>query len=135
MDNQVLKAVLERIGTSQNLTLNNVGKQIYWLQHWGGFHIALEYVKSEDNRADRYTRESPGLESSISHENFMRIWDKWGPFQWDIMASATNVNKDPKGLKLRYFSRYYDPASKGINVFAQDLTKLEGVFVSPLFHL
>ena len=129
--NKVLKAVLERKGTSQNLTLNNIGKQIYWLQHWGGFHIALEYVKSEDNRADRYTRESPGLESSISHESFMRIWDKWGPFQWDIMASATNVNKDPKGLKLRYFSRYYNPTSKGINVFAQDLTKLEGVFCFP----
>ena len=47
------------------------------------------------------------------------------------MASATNVNKDPRGLKLRYFSRYYDPASKGINVFAQDLPKLEGVFCFP----
>ena len=34
IDNQVLKAVLERKGTSQNLTLNNIGKQIYWLQHW-----------------------------------------------------------------------------------------------------
>ena len=79
IDNQVLKAVLERKGTSQNLTLNNIGKQIYWLQHWGGFHIALEYVKSEDNRADRYTRESPGLESSIFHE-FYAYLGQMGPF-------------------------------------------------------
>jgi len=103
VDNQVLKAVLERKGTSQNLVLNNIGKQIYWLQFFGGFHVALEYVRSEENRADKFTRESPGLEASISHEAFMTIWNRWGPFQWDIMASATNVNRDPKGIKLRYF--------------------------------
>ena len=131
VDNQVLKAVLERKGTSQNLVLNNIGKQIYWLQFFGGFHVALEYVRSEENRADKFTRESPGLEASISHEAFMTIWNRWGPFQWDIMASATNVNRDPKGIKLRYFSRYYDPFSKGVNVFAQDLTKLEGIFCFP----
>ena len=98
VDNQVLKAGLQRKGTSQNLELNKIGKQIYWLQFLGGFHTALEYVKSEENTADQYTRESPGLEASISHKAFMTIWNKWGPFNWDIMASATNVNKDPKGL-------------------------------------
>ena len=46
IDNQVLKAVLERKGTSQNLALNNVGKQIYWLQEKGLFHITLQYVES-----------------------------------------------------------------------------------------
>jgi len=34
VDNQVLKAVL---GTSHNLALNHVGKQIYWLQEKGNF--------------------------------------------------------------------------------------------------
>ena len=97
----------------------------------GGFHIALEYVKSEDNKADQYTRESPGLEASISYEALLNIWKKWGPFQWDIMASAANVNRDPQGSKLKYFSRYFDPFSKGVNVFAQDLTKLEGIFCFP----
>ena len=79
IDNQVLKAVLERKGTSQNLSLNNIGKQIYWLQYYGGFHVALEYVRSENNIADEFTRESPGLEASISHEHFMKIWEKWVP--------------------------------------------------------
>ena len=31
VDNQVLKAVWERKGTSKNLILNNIGKQIFWL--------------------------------------------------------------------------------------------------------
>ena len=131
MDNQVLKAVLERKGTFHNLALNSIGKNIFWLQQLGQFHIALEYVKSEDNVADKFTRESPGLEASISHEAFMVIWNKWGPFQWDIMATSANVNRDPKGQKLLFFSRYFDPHSKGVNVFAQDLTKLQGIFCFP----
>ena len=80
IDNQVLNAVLERKGTSQNLALNNIGKQIYWLQNWGGFHIALEYVKSEDNIADKYTRESPGLEVSLNQEQFLDALEKMGFF-------------------------------------------------------
>jgi len=135
IDNQVLKAVLERKGTSQNLNLNSIGKQIFWLQYFGGFHIALEYVRSEDNKADKFTRESPGLEASISHESFMHIWEKWGPFQWDLMASAANVNKDPRGLKLNYFSRYYDPSSSGVNVFAQNVTMLKEIFCFPPFPI
>ena len=131
IDNQVLKAVLERKGTSSNLALNRIGKNIFWLQQLGQFHLALEYVKSEDNKADKYTRESPGLEASLSHEAFMLIWNKWGPFQWDIMASSANVNKDPCGNKLNFFSRYFDPLSKGVNVFAQDLTKLQDLFCFP----
>ena len=131
IDNQVLKEVLERKGRSSNLALNRIGKNIFWLQQLGQFHLALEYVKSEDNRADKYTRESPGLEASLSHEAFMLIWNKWGPFQWDIMASSANVNKDPCGNKLNFFSRYFDPLSKGVNVFAQDLTKLQDLFCFP----
>ena len=38
IDNQVLKAVLERKGTSQNLNLNSIGKQIFWLQYFGGLY-------------------------------------------------------------------------------------------------
>ena len=108
IDNQVLKAVIERKGTSQNLALNNIGKQIYWLQQMGQFYISLQDVKSQLNVADKFTREAPGLEVSISHFVIMKIWNKWGPFEWNIMASSANVNKDPQGNKLKFISRYYD---------------------------
>ena len=65
----------------------------------------------------------------------MKSWKKWGPFQWDLMASATNVNKDLTALKLKYFSRYYDPLSKGTNVFAQNLSRLEEIFCFPPFPI
>ena len=53
MDNQVLKAVWERKGTSQNLALNSIGKQIFWMHYLGQFFISLTYVRSEDNKADK----------------------------------------------------------------------------------
>ena len=67
VDNQVLKAVWERKGTSKNLMLNTIGKQFYWLQFLGKFYISLQYVRSEENVSDncKYTRQSPGLEAIV----------------------------------------------------------------------
>ena len=76
IDNQVLKAVWERKGTSQNLLLNNIGKQIFWLQFLGKFHIILNYVRSQDNVSDKFTRQSPGLEATLSQHVFTEIWNK-----------------------------------------------------------
>ena len=66
VDNMTLKAVLERQGTSANLALNNIGKQIFWLQQLGDFHMSVQYVPSEQNKADAYTRQNPGLETSLN---------------------------------------------------------------------
>ena len=78
MDNQVLKAVLERKGMQSNTALNTVGIHIFWLQYWGQFHVA----QSENNKADKFTRKSPGLEASISQVAFQVIREKWGPFEY-----------------------------------------------------
>ena len=66
MQNQALKAVVERIGASHNFFRNQVGKSVFWLTEIGQFHLALQYVKSEINVSDCFTRQSPGLESSLS---------------------------------------------------------------------
>ena len=131
VDNQVLKAVLERKGTSHNLALNNVGKQIYWLQEKGQFHIALQYVESKNNVADKYTRQSPGIEASLTTAFFQKVWDNLGPFKWDLMASQTNVNKDLKGKPLLFFSRFFDDKANGTDVFLQQLYNLEEMFCFP----
>jgi len=131
VDNQVLKAVWERKGTSQNLVLNNIGKQIFWLQYLGQFYISLQYVKSEDNVADKFTRQSPGLEATISQQVFNSIWEKWGPFKWDLMASAATVKKNPNGEKLAFFSRFFEENSAGIDLFAQNLQWVEDAYCFP----
>ena len=131
VDNQVLKAVWERKGTSQNLVLNNIGKQIFWLQYLGQFYISLQYVKSEDNVADKFTRQSPGLEATISQQVFSSIWEKWGPFKWDLMASAATVKRNPNGKKLAFFSRFFEETSAGIDLFAQNLEWVEDAYCFP----
>ena len=131
VDNQVLKAVWERKGTSQNLVLNNIGKQIFWLQYLGQFYISLQYVKSEDNVADKFTRQSPGLEATISQQVFNSIWEKWGPFKWDLMASAATVKRNPNGKKLAFFSRFFEETSAGIDLFAQNLEWVEDAYCFP----
>jgi len=131
VDNQSLKAVIERKGSTRVIALNSIGKQIYWLQQWGEFALRLEYVKSKDNVADVYTRQSPGLETSLSPIYFARIWKLMGPFQWDLMATFANVNKDPKGVPLKFFSRYFDAHSQGVNVFSQQLHLLKDLFCFP----
>ena len=131
IDNQALKAVLERKGTSHNLALNEVGKSIYWLMEKGQFFLACEYVRSELNISDQFTRESPGLETSLTDHAFRRIWDYFGPFQWDLMATSVNVNKNLQGEPLLFFSRYFDEKSKGIDVFKQQLHFLKEMFCFP----
>ena len=126
-----MKAGLERKGTSQNLALNEVGKNIYWLMEKGEFFLSCEYVKSELNISDEFTRESPGLETSLTDQAFRRIWDYFGPFQWDLMASSTNVNKDLEGKPLLFFSRYYDEHSKGVDIFKQQLMFQKELFCFP----
>ena len=92
----IVKAIIENKGSTRMLPLNAIGKQIFWLQQMGEFFLQLEYIKSELNVSDRYTRQSPGLEASISYEYFRKIWVNYGPFDWDLMATTANVNKDPQ---------------------------------------
>jgi hypothetical protein len=47
------------------------------------------------------------------------------------MAFSAIVNRDPQGNELHFFSRCFDPLSKGVNVFAQDFTNLQGIFCFP----
>ena len=68
------------------------------------FFLQLEYAKSAVNVADKYTRQSHCLKSSISEEAFQHITKQLEPFQWDVMASSSNVNTDSYGKPLKFFS-------------------------------
>ena len=131
VDNQALKAIIEKKGSTRMLPLNEIGKQIFWMQQAADFFLRLEYVRSELNVADTYTRQSPGLEASISQKAFQRIVNRMGPFQWDLMASSANVNRGLDGKPLKFFSRYYDQLAEGVNVFSQNLSTLKGLFCFP----
>ena len=97
----------------------------------GQFHLALQYVKSEDNVSDSLTRQSPGLESSLSKLFFKKIWDNFGPLKWDLMDSLANVNHNLQGEPLLFFSRYFDEKAQGTDVFHQQLYDLQEMFLLP----
>ena len=96
VDNQVLKAVWERKGTSQNLMLNKIGKQIYWLQFLGKCYISLQYVKSAENVSDTFTRQTPGLEVTLSQQIFNTLWkngDLLIGISWHLLQQLDEIFK------------------------------------------
>ena len=73
----------------------------------------MELVESKLNLADPFTREDSMNDLRPTNKYYYMIWDKFGPFKYDIMASATNVKCDEKGNKLRFFSRFFQQGAKG----------------------
>ena len=71
VDNQSLKAVMERKGSTRIVALNSTEKQIYWLQQLGEFALRLEYVKSKDNVADPFT-DNLRAWKRVSHQLILR---------------------------------------------------------------
>ena len=49
VNNQSLKAILEKTGSTKMLPLNAIGEQIFWMHQHGEFFLQLENVKSELN--------------------------------------------------------------------------------------
>ena len=62
---------------------------------------------------------------------FFESLETMGSFQWDLMASAANVRRDPMGNRLSYFSRYYDTFTKGVDLFHKKTTQLSQVYCFP----
>ena len=68
-------------------------------------------MESKLNLADPFTREDSVNDLRLTNKYYYLIWDKFGPFKYDIMASATNVKCDEKGNKLCFF--FQDIFQKG----------------------
>jgi hypothetical protein len=131
VDNQALKLIYDKNGTSRNIELNEIGKKLFWIQQKGGFYIRLEYVNTLLNKADYLTRSSPLLETNLEKKAFWFIWNNFGPFEWDLMASFANVQCSPEGKKLFFFSRFFEKEAQGVDLFAQNIGHLKGLFCFP----
>ena len=71
--------------------------------------------------ADDITRTDRGDDWRLRTFAFLQLWDKWGQINMDLMASAVNVQRDPSGDRLRFFSRFMCPGSAGIDILAQEI--------------
>ena len=51
--------------------------------------------------ADSFTREDTLNDLRLTNKYYFKIWDAFGPFTYDIMASSSNVKCNTVGEKLK----------------------------------
>jgi hypothetical protein len=131
IDNQAVLAIMKRKGTGKVPLITEIGKKLFYLQQALDFTLHIEYVPSRENLADSLTRQNAWLDISMDRQAFLKVWENYGPFKWDLMASAANVMKDFHGNPLLFFSRYPEYQAQGTDLFCQDLSNKEGFYCFP----
>ena len=81
--------------------------------------LKLIWVSTSRNPADAPSRVLDRSDSMLSLDLRRRLWQAYGPFTFDLMASPSNVLRSPSGAPLPFFSRFDLPRSAGVDVFAQ----------------
>ena len=63
------------------------------------------------------------------------MWNELGPYTIDLMASTVSAQRIPQGARtLPFFSQYDCAGSSGVDVFAQDVSRVPGTG-EPVFGL
>ena len=93
--------------------ITNVCKDLFWLQIKFAFMLKLELVEFKFNLADPFTREDRLNDLRITNKIYFQVWDRFGPFEYDIMASSSNVKCDTLGKKKFKCSRYFSKGTLG----------------------
>ena len=81
--------------------------------------LKLHWISTSENPADDPSRALRRSDSALSAVLRRRLWVRFGPFAFDLMALPSNVFRDPAGRPLPFFSSSPTPSSSGVNVFAQ----------------
>lgn len=89
--------------------------------------LSLRWVPTAENGvADAITRPSKEEIVRLTAGAFQRLWDYFGEFNVDLMASTESAQLTPGGTRLPFFSRYQCQDSAGVDVFAQDVSVVPG---------
>ena len=124
IDNETLYHIFKQGGSSKQMFLTNICKQIFWLEIKFQCKINLTWVPSKENKADPSTRVEEQQDLSLSNTSFQTLLHKKGPFHMDLMSSYATVHKDTSGNHLPFYSQYYEAQATSTDVFAQNLTRL-----------
>ena len=81
--------------------------------------LKMIWVSTKENPADAPSRALDRRDSRLSSTLRLRLWRRFGPFSFDLMATPSNVLLTPSGEPLPFFSQDPLPSSAGTNVFAQ----------------
>jgi hypothetical protein len=99
--------------------LNDVLRNIFLMMLEFNASLKLFWVPSAANSADAPSRLRSRADSCLSPRLRASVWEKFGPFSFDLMSIPSNVFRAPSGQSLPFFAPHHVPGASGINVFAQ----------------
>ena len=85
--------------------------------------LKLSWIPTDANPADAPSRVIDRSDAALSDKLRRKVWDRYGPFSFDLMALPSNVFRAPSGRPLPFFSRFPLPSASGTDVFAQSAPK------------
>jgi hypothetical protein len=107
-------------GASRNVTTHAEIETLFWMKMRHNFTTNAIWWDTKANwEADAVTRTERDNDWRLTRPVFCALWAEWGPFDFDLMASAVSVQRDLQGAQLPFFSRYFCPGSSGVDVLAQ----------------
>ena len=125
VDNPSLVGAFKR-GRAKDLGTHALLVQPFDLQVEHGFMLTLKWIQTAANGiADAISR--PLRESIIRlHPGALRnVWEALGPFSIDLIPSTASAQRIPgSSHTLPFFSQYDCPESLGVDVSAQDVSRL-----------
>ena len=114
-----------------NSKINDVIKAILQCSQEFNFLIDIQYVPSAGNPADTSLHRHSDLDCTLSEETWSRAQRMFGPHTFDLMSLDSNCCCDQLGNRLPHFTPCHTPESSSINVFVQQLSIRESLYVFP----
>ena len=115
--------------------LNDALKELFQTLLAQNISLCLQFVPSPLNQADALSRVLSDKDCMLAPEPWKELENLFGPHTFDLMALDTNAQIGCSGSPLPHFTPFPTPGSRGVNVFAQDLTSQENAYVFPPFIL
>lgn len=124
-DNRAVATIVE-VG-SMRRDLQEIAINIFQLCIRNNISIDIQWVPREQNvRADYISRLIDPDDWQITEEFFHELEDLWGPHTVDCLANYYNCK-----IK-RYFSRFWNPNTSGVDFFVQKLNNENCLVVPPV---
>ena len=81
--------------------------------------LRLLWIPTASNPADAPSRCLSRLDAGLSCSLRHRVWNRFGPLSWDLMAIPSNAFRLRGGRPLPFFSPFPVLGSSGVDVFSQ----------------
>ena len=115
--------------------LNDALKELFQTLLAQNISLCLQFVPCPLNQADALSRVLSDKDCILAPEPWKELENLFSPHTFDLMALDTNAQIGCSGSPLPHFTPFPTPGSRGVNVFAQDLTSQENAYVFPPFIL